>query len=181
MNGHRPEEGENVEPTKEDKNCCFEEISRLLKLQYCAIINDETICYGCYKHCYKSAKNAIITDKKLQKCACKKCFEGDKKDMILNIMIQILDNYKEEKYINTRTFFHLLFMKYLRFSYDLLKIYSYAFQMIKMVDRIIIPKIISSFLQGDTFLLFWNFFWGLIAICYLGLHFAYSLQLFSIK
>ena len=26
-------------------------------------------------------------------------------------MIQILDNYKEEKYVNTRTFFHLLFMK----------------------------------------------------------------------
>ena len=111
LNGHRPEEGENVEPTKEDENCCFEEISRLLKLQYCAIINDETICYGCDKHCYKSAKNAIITDKKLQKCACKKCLEGDKKDIILDIMIQILDNYKEEKYVNTRTFFHLLFMK----------------------------------------------------------------------
>ena len=100
LNGHRPEEGENVEPTKEDENCCFEEISRLLKLQYCAIINDETICYGCDKHCYKSAKNAIITDKKLQKCACKKCLEGDKKDIILDIMIQILDNYKEEKYVN---------------------------------------------------------------------------------
>ena len=102
---------DNVESTKEDENCCFEEISRLLKLQYCAIINDETICYGCDKHCYKSAKNAIITDKKIQKCACKKCLEGDKKDIILDIMIQILDNYKEEKYVNTRTFFHLLFMK----------------------------------------------------------------------
>lgn len=79
--------------------------------------------------------NIVINQQRMQLSQIRNCRNVHVKneDMILNIMIQILDNYKEEKYVNTRTFFHLLFMKYLRFSYDLLKIYSYAFQMIKMV------------------------------------------------
>ena len=50
----------------------------------------------------------------------------------------------------------------------------------KKVQSIILHKLISKFLTGDTFLLFWNFFWGFIAILSSSLHFAYSLQLFSL-
>ena len=50
----------------------------------------------------------------------------------------------------------------------------------KKIDKIEIPQLLSSFFMGNMFLLFWNFFWGLLAALHPIFHFAYSLQLFSI-
>ena len=52
----------------------------------------------------------------------------------------------------------------------------------KKVDKIDRLLVIERFLlhDFDVFLLFWNFFWGIIALLLPSFHFAYSLQLFCI-
>ena len=88
-----------------------------------------------------------------------------------------------ERYSNIVFYLNLLhliflFLVFLNWFYfrDFTLLYA------KKVDKIDRWLVIERFLLHDFYvsLLFWNFFWGIIALLFSGFHFAYSLQLFCI-
>ena len=88
-----------------------------------------------------------------------------------------------ERYSNVVFYLNLLhliflFLVFLNWFYfrDFTLLYA------KKVDKIDRWLVIERFLLHDFYvsLLFWNFFWGIIALLFKGFHFAYSLQLFCI-
>ena len=112
-NNHRCDVSGKVETSKNDVGCFFEALSNLLNIHCKVPIENKIVCYGCYLKCYEGVplKEAKPILKPIEKCECVKCKDGDRKEKMLDVMIQIMENYKEEKYVNTKTFFHLFFMK----------------------------------------------------------------------
>ena len=88
-----------------------------------------------------------------------------------------------ERYSNILFYLNLLHLIFL-FSVFANWFYFRDFTLLyaKKVDKIDRWLVIERFLFHDFYvsLLFWNFFWGIIALLYSGFHFAYSLQLFCI-